>query len=133
MTTYLLDTNILSDLMDNLRGSARRRLGQVGSDATCTSIIAAAELRYGAVRRQSEQLTARVEAILTEIGIIDFSPDADHHYAHLRYQLERQGTPISGNDMLIAAHALALDATLVTGNTREFARIDGLRLENWLA
>lgn len=118
--------------MDNLRGTARRRLGQVGGDATCTSIIAATELRYGAVRRQSEQLTARVEAILTEIAVIELSADADHHYAHLRFELERKGKPISGNDMLIAAHALALDCILVTANTREFARIDGLRLENWL-
>ena len=132
MTRYLLDTNILSDLMDNLRGNARKKLGQVGYQAACTSIIAAAELRYGAVRKRSDRLSSRVEAILTQIAVVDFSPDADRHYAYLRYQLERKGTPISGNDMLIAAHALALDATLVTANTREFARIDGLKLENWL-
>ena len=132
MTHYLLDTNILSDLLDNLRGYARKKLGQVGYQAVCTSIIAAGELRYGAVRKNSDRLNTRVEAILTQIAVIDFSPDADRHYAHLRTQLERKGTPISGNDMLIAAHALALDATLVTANTREFARIDGLKLENWL-
>ena len=132
MTQYLLDTNILSDLMDNLRGNARRRLGEVGYQATCTSIIVAGELRYGAVRRQSDRLNNRVEAILAQIAVIDFSPDADRHYAHLRYQLERQGTPIGSNDILIAAHALVLDCILVTANTREFARIEGLRLENWL-
>ena len=118
MTDYLLDSNILSDLMGNLRGNARKKLGRVGYQATCTSIIAAAELRYGAVRKKSDRLSRRVEAILTQIAVVDFSPDADRHYAYLRYQLERKGTPISGNDMLIAAHALALDATLVTANTR---------------
>ena len=133
MTRYLLDTNILSDLMDNLRGNARKRLGQVGYEVVCTSIIAAAELRYGAVRKQSKRITSRVDAILTQIAVIPFAPDAEHHYAYLRYQLERSGTPISGNDMLIAAHALALGATLVTANTREFTRIEGLAVENWLA
>jgi tRNA(fMet)-specific endonuclease VapC len=118
--------------MDNLRGNARRKLGEVGHEAACTSIIAAAELRFGAARKGSDRLSTRVEAILVQIPVIDFSPDADRHYAYLRTQLERKGTPISGNDMLIAAHALALDATLVTANTREFARIEGLKLENWL-
>jgi tRNA(fMet)-specific endonuclease VapC len=133
VTRYLLDTNILSDLMDNLRGNGRRRLGQATHENVCTSIVCAAELRFGAVRRQSDDLTARAEAILAQIEVIDFSPDADRHYAYLRYQLEREGTPISGNDMLIAAHALALDCVLVTANTREFERIAGLRLDNWLS
>ena len=129
---YLLDTNILSDLVDNPRGSAQKHLIILKDAFVCTSIIAAAELRYGAVRKQSNRLIDEVDELLQRIEIVDFSPDADRHYASLRYQLERLGTPISGNDMLIAAHALALDATLVTANTREFAGIEGLKLENWL-
>ena len=96
------------------------------------SIIVAAELHYGAVRKSSNRLIALVEGVLARIEVIPFSPDAERHYASLRHRLERKGTPISGNDMLIAAHALSLDATLVTANTREFARIEGLKLENWL-
>lgn len=131
MTSYILDTNILSDLIDNPLGAAQKRLDRLNDVWVCTSIISAAELRYGAVRRKSIRLSHEVEEVLSRIEIVAFSPDADHHYAYLRYQLERNGTPIGGNDMLIAAHALALDATLVTANTREFARIEGLRLETW--
>lgn len=132
MTSYILDTNILSDLIDNPLGTAQKRLDSLNNVWICTSIISAAELRYGAVRKQSLRLSHEVEEVLSRIEIVAFSPDVDRHYAYLRYQLERKGTPIGANDMLIAAHALALDATLVTANTREFARIDGLRLENWL-
>lgn len=132
MTRYLLDTNILSDLIDNPRGMSRRKLGEIGTSDVCTSIIAAAELRYGAVRKETERLINSVEALLARIEVTDFTPDVDRHYAYLRFQLERGGTPIGGNDMLIAAHALALDAVLVTANTREFERVEGLKLENWL-
>jgi tRNA(fMet)-specific endonuclease VapC len=132
VTSYILDTNILSDLIDNPLGAAQKHLDHLIDAWVCTSIICAAELRYGAVRKQSIRLSHEVEEVLSRIEIVAFSPDADRHYAYLRTQLERRGTPISGNDMLIAAHALALDATLVSANTREFARIEGLKLENWL-
>ena len=89
-------------------------------------------MHYGAVRKSSNRLIALVEGVLARIEVSPVSPDAERHYAYLRHRLERKGTPISGNDMLIAAHALSLDATLVTANTREFARIEGLKLENWL-
>ena len=132
MTSYILDTNILSDLIDNPWGAAQKRLDRLNDVRICTSIISAAELKYGAVRRQSIRLSHEVEEVLSRIEIVDFSPEADRHYAYIRYQLERSGTPISGNDMLIAAHALALDCILVTASIREFARIEGLRVENWL-
>ena len=132
MTGYLLDTNILSDLIDNPLGVTQKRLDRLSDVWVCTSIISAAELRYGAVRRQSARLSHEVDEVLSRIEVVALSPDADHHYAYLRYQLENRGTPIGNNDMLIAAHALALDATLVSANTREFARIESLKLENWL-
>jgi len=132
LTLYLLDTNIVSDLVRNPEGAAAARLKSLTEDTLCTSIVVPAELRFGVEKRGSVRLAAQLEAILAAIEIVPFEPPADRDYAAVRVQLERAGTPISGNDMLIAAHALALDATLVTDNIREFERIEGLKVENWL-
>lgn len=132
MTAYLLDTNILSDLMRSPKGLAAWRLAAVGEDAVATSMIVAGELRYGAARKGSDRLTERVEALLAELPVLPMEPPADAAYGRLRAALEAAGTPIGGNDMLIAAHALALGRIMVTDNVREFARVDGLVVENWL-
>ena len=99
-----------------------------------TSVIVAAELAYGGVKRPSARLTAALplRTVFGELDIKRLEADAVRHYALLRHQLEQAGTPISADDMFIAAHALSLDATLVTDNGREFMRVDGLRVENWL-
>lgn len=130
---YLLDTNILSDLIRNPAGTAAQRLGAVGEDAVCTSIIVAAELRYGAAKRGSAQLLKRVEDVLAEIPVHPFDVPADAEYGSIRAGLEAGGRSIGGNDMLIAAHAQALGATIVTADEREFRRVPGLAVENWLA
>ena len=132
MTRFLLDTNILSDLVRNPQGRVTARLAEVGDSAICTSIIVAAELRFGAAKKGSERLTRQLELILSAVDIQPFEAPADAAYAHLRAQLEAAGAPIGGNDMLIAAHALAMDCAVVTDNVREFARISGLQVENWL-
>lgn len=132
MTGYLLDTNILSDLIRNPDGIAARRLAEVGEDRVATSVIVAAELRYGVARKGSTRLTARVEALLSEIAVLPLEAPADAAYGEIRSALEAAGTPIGGNDMLIAAHALSLRRTMVTANTREFERVKGLIIENWL-
>lgn len=129
---YLLDTNILSDLVRCPGGVIGARITALPDDAVATSIIVASELRFGAERRGSERLTTQLEGILDRLPVLPLGADADRHYGALRAVLERQGTPIGGNDMFIAAHALALDATLVTDNVREFARVPGLKVENWL-
>lgn len=129
---YLLDTNILSDIVRNPRGTAAARFANE-FQYVCTSVICSAELRYGLAKRPSVKFAAGVIATLETIPVMSFEPDADQHYADLRAALERSGELISANDMWIAAHALALDCTLVTGNEREFRRVPGLRLENWLA
>lgn len=129
---YLLDTNILSDLVRHPTGAAASRMRQIGEDAACTSIIAAAELRYGAVRRQSPRLTSQVTGLLANIEVLAFEPPMDETYADIRTALERQGQTIGNNDMLIAAQALYLGYTLVTDNVREFQRVDGLVVENWV-
>jgi tRNA(fMet)-specific endonuclease VapC len=129
---YLLDTNIIADLVRNPQGRVAQRVRDVGEMAVCTSIIVAAELRYGATRKGSPRLSAQVEAILGALEVLPFETPADAAYGQLRAGLERAGQPIGANDLLIAAHALTLGQTLVTANDREFARIDDLSRENWL-
>jgi len=129
---YLLDTNILSDLIRNPLGMIAARIEKTGEDAIATSIVVACELRYGAERRRSERLTQRVEELLSLMPVLPFKDAADTHYGRIRAELEQRGTPIGANDTLIAAHAMSLDATLVTDNVREFERVTGLTIENWL-
>jgi tRNA(fMet)-specific endonuclease VapC len=129
---YLLDTNIVSDLIRHPGGVIAARIAEVGETEITTSIIVAGELRFGAERRGSQPLTRQMEAILQLLPVLPLGGDADVRYGALRADLERRGLPIGGNDMLIAAHALALGATLVTDNVREFERIEGLTFENWL-
>jgi tRNA(fMet)-specific endonuclease VapC len=132
LTRYLLDTNILSDLVRRPGGRVATRVAEVGERAVCTSIVVAAELRFGAAKSGSARLTSQVERILSALDIQPFDAPADAAYAELRVQLEAAGTPVGGNDMLIAAHALVIDCTLVTDNERELARIRRLKVENWL-
>jgi len=129
---YMLDTNIVSDLVRNPQGEVARHIAAVGEAHVCTSIIVAAELRYGATKKGSRRLTVQLEAVLGALDILPFDAPADATYGLLRTQLERSGQMIGGNDLLIAAQALALGSTIVTGNGREFARVDGLPQENWL-
>jgi len=129
---YLLDTNILSDLIHNPRGVVAGHIHRVGEEAVCTSILVAAELRFGARKRNSDRLTTQVEAVLNAIDVLPWETPYDRTYALIRQQLERAGTPIGANDLLIAAQAVELGVTLVTHNGREFRRIDGLIVEDWL-
>jgi tRNA(fMet)-specific endonuclease VapC len=115
---YLLDTNILSDLVQNPRGRVARRIRQIGQNNVCTSIIVACESRFGAAKRNNLRLTRQLDAILKSLGILPFEPPADTTHAIVRSALERKSAPISGNDMLIAAHAITLGYTLVTANER---------------
>jgi tRNA(fMet)-specific endonuclease VapC len=129
---YLLDTNIVSDLVRNPQGRVAERIRKIGEAQVCTSIIVAAELRYGAAKKVSSRLTSQLDAVLAALEVLPFEAPADAHYGSLRMLLERAGKPIGANDLLIAAQALALGHTIVTDNEREFARVRGLRLENWL-
>lgn len=132
MPRYLLDTNALSDLMKNPQGAVAAKLRSLSpSDQFCTSIVVAAELRYGAAKKASAVLSARVEELLQAMEVLPLNGDADRHYGRLRADLERRGMLIGGNDMLIAAHALAANCILVTANVQEFSRVRDLKLENW--
>ena len=130
---FLLDTNIVSDLIRNPHGRVTAWIRAVGEGAVCTSVVVAAELRYGVRKKGSSRLSAQLDAILGVLEICPFESPADVIYGVVRVQLEEKGTPIGGNDLLIAAHALALNCTLVTNNEREFTRVEGLDLRNWLS
>lgn len=129
---YLLDTNVVSDLVRNPQGRVTEHIREIGEDSVCTSIVVAAELRYGAQKRGSARLTAQLEAVLGALEVLPFEAPADREYGRLRARLEKEGRPIAGNDLLIAAQAVALGATLVSDNERELGRINELRCENWV-
>jgi tRNA(fMet)-specific endonuclease VapC len=129
---YLLDTNIVSDLIRNPQGRVAEHIKRIGEQKVCTSIIVAAELRYGATRKASLRLTRQVEAVLGAMDVLPFEAPADAAYGLIRARLEKAGRPIGGNDLLIAAQAIALGYILVTDNQREFVRIEDLTCENWL-
>lgn len=129
---YLLDTNILSHLVRQPQGRVAERIADVGEANVLTSVIVACELRYGAAKRGSRRLSRQVEAILGALTIRPLESDVERVYASIRVTLERKGTPIGAHDMLIAAHARAIDAVCVTDNVAEFKRVPALRVENWL-
>lgn len=129
---YLLDTNILSHLVRQPQGPVARQIAAVGEDNVLTSVVVACELRYGAAKRGSRRLTRQVEAVLSALTIRPLESDIERIYASIRVALENKGTPIGAHDMLIAAHARALDAVCVTDNVTEFRRVPALKVENWL-
>ena len=129
---YLLDTNIVSDLVCRPAGRIRDCIAERGEAQVCTSIIVAAELRFGAAKRGSKRLITQLETVLAALDVLPFDEPADRRYGEIRAVLERVGTPIGANDLLIAAHALSHGLTLVTANEDEFRRVPGLVVENWL-
>lgn len=129
---YLLDTNIVSDLVRNPHGKMAQHIRTVGEAQVCTSIIVAAELRYGAAKKGSLRLSSQLEAVLGALQILSFETPADATYGVLRARLEQAGRLIGANDLLIAAQALSLGYTLITDNEKEFAHVADLGRENWL-
>jgi tRNA(fMet)-specific endonuclease VapC len=132
VTRYLLDTNIVSDLVRHPQGRVAQHIREVGEAQVCTSIIVAAELRYGVTKKGSPRLAAQLEAVLGALEVLPFEAPADTNYGLLRTRLEKSGRLIGGNDLLIAAQTEALGYCIVTDNEREFAQIEGLPRENWL-
>lgn len=130
--THLLDTSVISDLLHHPQGRVARRIAEIGESRVCTSVIVAAELRFGATKRNSSRLSAAVDGLLARLEVLPFRTPADIVYGDLRDRLERSGTPIGGNDLLIAAQAVSLELVIVTDNLSEFSRLEELQLENWL-
>ena len=133
---FLLDTNIISDLVRNPQGIIFDRVVQEGEGSICTSIIVTSELYFGATKifRQtgSQRLLDQVKLVLSAIDILPFEKPSDYYYAEIREFLEQNGIPIGANDLLIAAHAKSLSLTVVTANFSEFNRVPNLMVKNWL-
>jgi tRNA(fMet)-specific endonuclease VapC len=128
---FLLDTNVLSELMRRPNGRVQVRLSEVGEASVCTSVIVAAELLFGAEKARSSALRERVAALVASLEVLPVGRDVARHYAEIRSTLESIGQPIGPNDLWIAAHARTLNLTVVSANTREFARVPGLSVEDW--
>lgn len=130
---YLLDTDILVHIARR-KSAAESRLARLRPGDAGMSVVTYLELVYGAKKSQRpDENLAKVEQLADLIPVLPLERDAAMSYGRLRAELDQKGTPIGALDMVIAAHALALGLTLVTNNTREFRRIEGLRLENWAA
>ena len=130
---YLLDTNILSALAREPQGRVYQTLSERLPDTACTSIVVASEIRFGLQRGASDRVRQQMETLLAAVDILPLEAPADAHYGEIRAHLEKLGQPIGGNDLLIAAHARALGLVMVTHNLREFQRVPGLLVEDWLA
>ena len=133
---YLLDTNAISHMMRDPQGMVAQRVlsavAQGQQAKVCTSVIVQCELLFGLRKRPNPRWQTQYHRVMASIEVRSLEPTVAACYAELRSQLESQGTPMSGNDTLIAAHALALDATLVSADAA-FARVPGLQVENWLS
>ena len=132
---YLLDTDILSHMMVNPDGMAARRadtaMTSPDQPQLCTSIVVHCELAFGIKKRGSMRLHAALDAQLGSLVVLDLDEGVVNHYAALRTHLEAIGQPSGANDTFITAHALCIDATLVTADA-QFLGIPSLRVENWL-
>lgn len=129
---FLLDTNVVSQLVREPQGNVASQIATVGEAAVCVDVVIAAELQFGARKKRSRKLTKQVNRILGAIQILPLESQVETHYAEIRDFLERKGNPIGANDLFIAAHARSLGLTLVTENVREFRRVPRLEVENWV-
>jgi len=132
MARYMLDTDICSYIMKRSHPAVLRRLQRVPVTDVFMSVITKSELLYGVqVSPRRSQDAAALGAFLPYVEVLDFPDAAADHYAEIRADLKKRGALIGANDLLIASHARAVGLTLVTNNTAEFARVQGLAIENW--
>lgn len=129
---YLLDTNVIGEIARNPQGDTATRVAALSPEEFGINPIVACEIEYGLTKRGSPRLRQQVETILEAIAVFELPSDIVGCYGKIRVDLEKRGTPIGPNDLLIAAHGLASDLTVVTGNEKEFRRVRNLRVENWL-
>lgn len=130
--TYLLDTNICIYIINAQPAQVLQRLVQAGRESLAISTVTVAELAFGVAKSTRADSRAKLENFLSKFPIVDWDQDAAWIYGNVRRDLEAKGQRIGERDLLLACQALALDATMVTNNTREFERVDGLKLENWV-
>ena len=130
---YMLDTNICIYVIKHKPESVFRKLKKIKPEDVCISSITYAELAYGVEKSaQPERNRLALSMMLSSIEIVAFDDAAADEYSEIRAGLEKEGTPIGSLDMRIAAHARSLGCTLVTNNTKEFCRVEGLEVVNWV-
>lgn len=130
---YMLDTNICIYIIKNKPASVRTKFEQMQIGDVAMSMITFGELEYGALRSQNATRQLQIMDELSRyIPVLAMQQEVSKTYAEIRADLTSKGTPIGNNDLWIAAHARTLGATLVSNNTKEFVRVDGLKLENWV-
>jgi tRNA(fMet)-specific endonuclease VapC len=130
---YLLDTDICSYIMRSRDGSLWDKLDTLPEQSVAISVITLGELTLGThMKPLATRIAAQLERLLRCVPALALGAEVATHYAKVRSELQRKGIPIGPNDMWIAGHALSLNCTLVTNNTREFSRVPKLKLENWL-
>jgi len=129
---YLLDTNIISEVIKKPNGKIARKLSRLKANSFGLSVIVSCEILYGIGKNPSEKIAKQIQRGLQSIPVLDFPADAAKTYGMIRASLEREGRSIGANDLLIAAHAIHANLTLVSDKVKEFERVPGLKLENWL-
>lgn len=129
---YMMDTNICIYAIKNKSESVIRKILSQNPEDLCISVVTYAELMHGVEKSQAvEKNRIAMSLFLSAITVLDFDGEAAEVYGQIRAELERKGTPIDPMDLLIAGHARSQGLILVTNNTREFARVTGLRIEDW--
>ena len=129
---YMMDTNICIYAIKNKPESVSRKILSQNPEDLCISVVTYAELMHGVEKSQAvEKNRIAMPLFLSAITVLDFDGEAAEAYGQIRAELERKGTPIGPMDLLIAGHARSQGLILVTNNTREFARVTGLRIEDW--
>lgn len=130
---YMLDTDICSYIIRKRPPSVLEKFTELDAGELCISVITQAELLYGVERSNSTSINLPIiEAFTSRLIVLDFDVPAAKEYAHIRSQMEATGRIIGNMDMMIAAHALSIDATVITNNTRHFTMVPLLKIENWV-
>ena len=129
--TYMLDTDICSYIIKNKRELADVFIKHQHEDI-CISVITYAELLYGVKKSGSHRVETEVKRFLPLVKVLDWDEATAKHYVDIKDFLKKNGTPIGNMDMMIAAAAIAVDATLVTNNEKHFGKVYGLKITNWL-
>ena len=130
--TYLLDTNICIYIINEQPAQVLQRVIQAGRESLAISTVTVAELAFGVAKSTRADSRAKLENFLSKFPILDWDQEAAWVYGNVRKTLDAKGQRIGERDLLLACQALALDATMVTNNTREFERVEGLKLESWV-
>jgi tRNA(fMet)-specific endonuclease VapC len=131
---YLLDTHICIYITKHHPPEVRARFAQHRTADVGMSVVTFGELMYGAEKSQArDKALKNLSQLRSRIRVLEIPEVAWRHYGRIRAKLEQMGKPIGNNDLWIAAHALSENLVLVTSNTREFGRVEGLRLENWVS